>query len=63
MDLNKDLKFIEIGDEDDVVSVSECQSDLGEDWGVIFLSNGLVVNNTTHEIARVEKLIASAISD
>ncbi len=62
MDLNKELVFIEIEDEDVLTGVGEWASDLGEDWDLIFLSNGVVTKNTPADVARLNKLIKQATS-
>lgn len=60
MDLNNELIFIPIDDEDVITSVDEWAGELGEDWDLIFLSNGIVTKNNQADIDRVHKLIKKA---
>lgn len=60
MDLNKELIYIPVADEDVLVGVSEWAGDLGDDWDLIFLPNGIVTKNNPADIDRVNKLIKQA---
>lgn len=61
MDLNKELILIEC-DEDTMVGVGEWAGDLGEDWDLIFLPNGIVTKKTEADVDRVTRLIEKAKS-
>jgi len=59
MDLNNELIYIPV-DEDVAVGVSEWAGDLGEDWDLIFLPNGIVTKDNQADVDRVHKLIKKA---
>lgn len=59
MDLNEELIYIPV-DKDILDGVSEWAGDLGEDWDLIFMPNGIVTKDNQADVDRVHKLIKKA---